>query len=464
MPNRRDLLSGALKGALVAGSASALAGAASSARANWGMPLPSNTHFDGSSLINKPQAYKVLDESGLDGLVAMNPVNVFYLGNHMGYYVKIQQPNASFAVFPKDKSKPTILVVAFGDLWNLGNELRDHPHVIPYSVATNWQDFVGMEIAEDAPNAAPGFSNFWPMNEDTLSAREKNWLAMDEKFKGEFMPTPQHALVKALKEAGLEKSRVAVDDIRIESILKSAGHDSTICIDGDNVFRKIRVVKSDVELAHMRRIAVVNQSATMNMLRSIDVGATNLDMDNIFRVEAAKQGAVATWTVAGSIGGLPNMELTEGEPILIDSVSQINYYHGDFGRTVVAGEPSKKLQERTNLLKLGWQAALDVMRPGVFYSEIEAAARKAMSGKGLTAPPVFVVPHSVGLQHTDEPYRDNLPFAVKDDLALQEGMTLTVDFPSLEMGWGNCHLEDLVTITKDGVEPLAAIDDPLVVI
>lgn len=459
MPNRREVI----KGVLVASTASALGAGATTARANWGMQEP-QAGFDGRSLINKPQAYKVLDEAGLDGLVAFNPVNVFYLGNHLGYNVKIQTREPSFAVFPRDQNKPTILVVGFGDLWHLANGLRDTPNIIPYSLPTDWQQFAGQESVSEGLGAIAGFSSMFPINEQGLSARESDWLAIDERFKGQFMPTPQHALVKALKEAGLEKARVAVDDLRIAPILESAGHSSTQCIDGDNVFRKIRVVKSEVEIGHMRRIASANQMAAMNMIRSLDLGATNPDIDRIFGIEAAKLGAKSTWLAAGSIGGLPNGEIIKNQPILVDAVSQINYYHGDFGRTVVVGEPSKQVLERTKLLELGWQAALEVMRPGVLYSQVEAAARKAIAGSGLSVPVIGVVPHSVGLQHTDEPYRDNLAFQVKDDLMLQENMTLTVDFPSLEMGWGNCHLEDLVRISKDGVEALATIDSPLIVV
>jgi len=58
------------------------------------------------------------------------------------------------------------------------------------------------------------------------------------------------------------------------------------------------------------------------------------------------------------------------------------------------------------------------------------------------------------LQHTDEPMRFDSPVPSKDDLVLEENMTITVDFPMVSPGWGSCHLEDLVVITGDGVEPL----------
>ena len=459
MLSRRDLL----KGSLVLGGAVIGGVTSSTASANWGMPTPKAT-MDGSSLINRSHIDKVLKENNLDGLIAVNPVNVFYFTNHLGYFNKIQTRNASFAIYPRDKSKPCILVTASVDLWDIANGNKDYPKVIPYSLPMNWQDFEGQTHSSRIPDAANGFSTIWDQTPTGLSTREKQWLAIDDKFKGEFMPTPEHALVKALKEAGLEKGKVAVDDIGIELTLARAGHDKTTCIEGDNIFRKIRVVKSSVELGHMTNIAKLNQKATMGMLAKLDKGANNHDLDHLFRMEAAKEGVMVTWLAGGSVGGFPSGELEEGVPFLVDGVSQSNYYHGDFGRTVVLGEPSKKIRERTELLKTGWQAALQIMRPGVRYSEIEKVARHAMASKSAIVPPIGVIPHSVGLQHTDEPYRDNLPFTVKDDLVLQENMTLTVDFPCLEFGWGDCHLEDLVRVTKDGVEPLATIDDPLVII
>ena len=228
--------------------------------------------------------------------------------------------------------------------------------------------------------------------------------------------------------------------------------------------RKIRVVKSDVEITNMRIAAGANQEAAMAAIAKFDIGANEEDINNLFALEAARRGARAMWLVAGGVGGLRNGEIVRDEPILFDAVSQIRNYHGDFGRTVVVGEPSDKLVQRIKLIKAGWQAAFETLRPGIRYSEVQRAARAAMKKTGLPEARVGVTPHSVGLQHTDEPYRDGLPFTMKDDLVLAENMTLTVDFPSMELGWGSCHLEDLVVITHDGAEPLATMDDPLVVI
>eukprot|EP00903_Cladosiphon_okamuranus_P004332 g4330.t1 len=356
MPNRRDVL----KGAIAAGGVAAI-GSSETARANWGMPLP-QTEFDGRSLINYSRAYQIMDEFELDGLIAMNPINVFYLSNYLGYNVKMQMPNASFAVFPRDENKSVILVAGFGDLWNLSEGGAEYPQIIPYSMPFGMEGFDPENPMATQPVPAPPFSKLFQVNETDLASLEKTWLSYDDRFEGEMMPSSEYALIRALKESGLENARVAVDDMRIPLSLEKLGHTSTTCVEGDNSFRKIRVVKSDVEIGHMRRIAQVNQIATMNMLKQLDVGATEADIDRLFRIEASKLGANVTWAVSGSIGGLTHGEMVE------------------------------------------------------------------------------------------------------DDLVLEENMTLTVDFPCLEPGWGNCHLEDLVRITKDGVEPLGTVDDPLILL
>ena len=456
---RRDLLKGLAVGA---------AGAAlvpREADANWGLiaPGPSpRADFDGRLLINKPRAYEIMDREGIDGLVALNPVNVFYLGNYFSYELQKLRAIPSFAVFPRAEDKPSFLVVASTDLMHIANGDREYPEIIPYSSPSNWQEYLDSANWATEPEAADRPRTIAPSG---LSVREEGWVALQERYGGLKAATPEWGLIRALEEAGLSKARVAVDDMRVAQILEKLGRTDITCLEGDNTFRKIRLIKSEVELKHMRTVARANQDACMAMLGQLDRGATKADIDQLFMVEAAKRGAKAMWIAAGTIGGLTTGEVIEGQPMMIDAVCQINYYHGDFGRTFVLGEPSKEVLARTNVLKTGWELAQEVIRPGMKYSELRKICGDAIA-KINTAPDGVIFgagPHSVGLQHTDQPYRDGLPFVVWDDLTFEENMTLTVDFPAQEIGWGGAHLEDLVVVTKQGVVPLATADGPLVI-
>lgn len=461
MVERRDVLTGLAAGAAVAG---LTLSDGRDAWANCGSIAPGyspDTEFDGRLLVNKPRAYEVMDQAGVDGLVALNPVNVFYLTNYLGYKVAQLYSFPSFAVMPRDPDQPSFLITSHVDLWNIANSEREYPEIMPYSFAANWQDYLDPDTWHEAPQAGPATP--WPVDEDGLVPREAEWTRLQNHYNGLMSASSEYALARSLKECGLSKGTVAVDDWRITAVLDKVGMNAITCVEGDNILRRIRLIKSDVEISHMRTAAKANQGAAEAMFAQLGRGATRADIDHIYMVEAAKRGAKATWIAAGGVGGLPDGEIVEGRPLLMDAVSQINLYHGDFGRTFVLGEPSKKLEQRAKLMRVAWDEAFAALKPGRTYSDIKTIAKDAMVKTGLPQFGVGASPHSVGLQHTDEPFVEGLPFQKRDDITLQEGMTLTVDFPYMEPGWGACHLEDLVLITKDGAEALGHMDGPLYV-
>jgi Xaa-Pro aminopeptidase len=462
--DRRDVFSMLAAGGTLLG-----AGALRSreAQANWGMiapgPIPDDD-FDGRMLVNRARAFEVMDRERLDGIVALNPVNVFYLGNYVSYEQQKLRAVPSFAVMARDEKQPIFLVAAASDLPLLAGAHREHPEVVPYSMPRDLEKYLEQGRWDVAPEAAPVVSDE-PVPA-TLNAAERHALQFSSKANERRAATPEWALVRALELAGLARGRIAVDDARIEAILKSLGRAAPTCVPGDNTFRKIRLIKSEVELKHMRTIARINQDACMAMLKQVRRGTTKEQIDATFLAEAAKRGAKAVWIAAGWTSGLRAGKVVEGEPMLFDAVSQRNFYHGDFGRTVVLGEPSRELQACMKAIQAGWETVLASVKPGLRYSQLRQLCRDAMKKAytGSSGIRFAAGPHSVGLQHTDQPYRDGLPFVVPDDLRFEENMTLTVDLPTQLAGWGALHCEDLVVVTRNGVEPLATADGPLVVL
>ena len=462
--DRRDFFSLLGAGSSILG-ASALG--VGEAKANWGMvapgPVPPDG-FDGRLLVNKARAYEIMDREGLDGIVALNPVNIFYLGNYFSYELQKLRAIPSFAVMPRDESKPTFLVAAGTDLMFLANGQREYPEIVPYSFPSNLAKYIEQAKWSEAPEAAP--VGAWPTTGGPLKPAEQKWIEFGKKANERRAATPEWALVRALELAGLSKGKIAVDDMRIAVILKTLERNNVTCVPGDNTFRKVRQIKSEVELKHMRTIARINQDACMAMLKQVRKGSTKPEIDQIFMVEAAKRGAKAMWIATGTVGGFTEGKVVEGEPMMVDAVCQRNFYHGDFGRTFVLGEPSKELKACMASTKVGWETVLANLKPGMKYSQLSKMCMDAMKKAytGSSGIRFAASPHSVGLQHTDQPYRDGIPFVVSDDLTFEENMTLTVDLPTNLLGWGAIHCEDLIVVTKNGAEPLATADGPLVVI
>jgi len=146
----------------------------------------------------------------------------------------------------------------------------------------------------------------------------------------------------------------------------------------------------------------------------------------------------------------------------IDAVAAFDRYHGDFGRTVIVGEPHPALMRAVDAAGAANAAVAQRLGPGMRYSDVMAIGREAVARTGVQA---FTPssPHSVGLYHTDEAFEnDSLMFA-KADHAIRPGMVLSVDCPVLltDIG-GTVHMEDMWLITDQGCEPLNDTSDPFI--
>jgi Xaa-Pro aminopeptidase len=314
--------------------------------------------------------------------------------------------------------------------------------LIVISQAANWQDYVNASPAQlkIEPTAnTPGFNStggFAVKKDAAYTTRERAWISAQKSSVAHSAPTPAWALAKALKESGLAKGTLAVDDMRIAYLLDQIGMTDVKCLPGEKIFQKIRMVKSEAELALQRIGGRNNAVAAMNTIRSIEKGMTFAEIDRRFRTEAAALGNETQSFIAGvSLALLPDGITVPGKPFLIDAVSHFNQYHGDFGRTIVIGEPSKEILAREKAHKIGRDAVFEI-----------------------------VATHCVGLAHDDNPTRLDVPFNAPYDHVLEQNMVLTIDLANVEIGWGACHHEDLFRVTKTGFEFMAPPGDPLVVV
>ena len=419
--------------------------------------------LSGRMLVNKERAYDVMAQEGVDGLIAASDSNVYYLSNTVPILTKMGRRLTSFATFPNSPDEPSFLVTTSAQTWDLANGDREVPEIIGYVPAANWQDYLEAEQLAMEPEAMK--FGYAVKDGVPLTTREQGWADAQAKNQSNPVATPIWALAKALKQSGLDRGRVAVDDMRVAAMLTAIGMTNIEFVPGSNIFRKIRIIKSDTELEIMRVGAENNAQAALAAIRALEEGMTYPEFEDRFRAEAAARGNNFVFVLAGvTLGLLPNGEIKRGEPILVDAVSHFHGYMGDFARTVVVGDPPPDVVERSKANQIGRNAAFDMVKAGVRYSEIRAVAKDAMIKAGMPEYAIIVVPHSVGLQHTDEPSRDGYPFGLKDDLILEENMTITIDLPYIEVGWGAGHNEDLIRITKTGYEVLNTEEEPLVIV
>jgi Xaa-Pro dipeptidase len=463
---RRDLLKNLAIGSIGASVVSAAGPAAAETAARIELKTQkSYPGVEGKMLVNKPRAYAVLEQFKLDGVVVLNPINVYYFANTIPTMTKFRSDIGGMATFARDPKQPSFLIASNAQAWDIVNGDREVPNLITYSGAANWDDYTNAtrEQMKIEPKAAVG--GYAVRAGATLTAREQRWADAQKKYGATAAAGPAWAIVKALKESGLTKGRIGVDDMRIKYMLDEIGFDSVTIVPAENIIRYIRMVKSEPEIALMRVAGFNNGIASMNTIKSIEKGMRFSEIEDRFRAECAALGSEMTSFLAGvTIGLLPDGETVPGKPFLIDAVSHFRQYHGDFSRTICIGEPPKDVIARANANRVGRDAVAAAIKPGIKFSELTKIGFDAQVKAGMPREILIVSPHTLGLEHGDSPFRIEGPYSKPVDHVLEENMVLTVDLPYIEVGWGAGHNEDLIRVTKTGFEYFNTLSDPLEVV
>jgi Xaa-Pro aminopeptidase len=417
--------------------------------------------------VDRARASGILEELGLDGLIALQPHNVFYLTNTRTTLTKFTDEYPAFATLPRDPQQPVFLITSNGNTWETANGERDVPEIITFSGPANWQDYVGSPPAmmRIEPLSA-GRNARTPVRPDTvLTPREAGWKRAQETYNPNSAGSREWALVHALRQSGLLQGKVAVDDMRIAYLLQGIGIDSVTIVPGENVFRRIRHIKSEREVETLRIAQRITQESVMAAVRSLEEGMTFDDFRLRFFTEGTARGGEPGFVLLGVTQGLlPDGVVKRGRSYLLDCSIHFDHYHGDFARTVMIGEPTAENMKRFKAQQAAREAAFEIIKAGVPFRQVEKVARDTALKAGMPAGlPVFGL-HSVGLQHGDDPARPNVPFGVWDDYVLAENMTVTLDLPYIEIGGGAGHNEDLLRITRNGYEILNDPGEPLVIV
>lgn len=421
-----------------------------------------------SLLYNKARAADILAEEKVDLLICSEPRNIYYLTNQTPMTYRLGMNDYSYATLAaKTPDRPTYIIGRFGVYFggvadtDIFNEL-DYKMFSAPADADSFSALTDIHEIIDAPVS----ENFYPrLHKDLKLAphikqrRERDQIAIKEHF-----ATVEGALIKQIFDTDLENKTVAIDHPKIRETIEKSGLDLRI-VDGDRVIKKIRMQKTAAELELARYAIEANATSARLAAASIRAGASLQEL----RTEFARNcGANLSNPVFMAIDAIvPELvpgKIPEGRTFLIDCVSEFQGYHGDFGRTVCVGDPTRQMQSIVNALSDTWDRLMPMLKPGVKYSELYAQGAKLFAETGVDAG-FAINPHSVGLQHTDEPSKNEFGLWDKGDHELVENMILSIDMPLLDSGLGGtAHLEDLVLIGKDGPELLNSSDDRFIVV
>ena len=400
-------------------------------------------------LLNLPRARELLRAAGLDGAIATLPHNVYYASGYRGLLMDALHFDAAFiAVIPARDDQPTALVLPSMELRRLvtqGDTWLDETFI--YSSPLDDDD---ESLLDGKPYGG------WPVADNAaLSSLERRWVAATNDTAGRVAGNARGALVRALDAAGLASGRLVADDARVGGWLDNAGLGADVACQPD-FWRQVRLIKTEAEIALLRKAATINERAARTAATAFRDGGDWADIEHTFAIALADQRAKPSYIMCGA-GGPRHGQIRAGEPMFIDALSTYAGYHGDFGRCVVVGEPSTLMRKRHAALRDGFAAAQPWLKPGTRFDTLADTVIAAVRQAGLPEF-VYATPHSVGLEHTDDPRPVGGQQGMTPDTVLAPGMVINIDMPFTELGWGSVHIEDTLLITESGYESLTSHD------
>ncbi len=406
------------------------------------------------TLVNAERAREKMAAAGVDAIVALLAPNVFHLSGHWPQHDRMGHGNTALAILPLDPARPlAVIMPGFLHYYVHSDETPGgNRAVFTYTSAAAGQTGA---LSDGEPAAVP--TGVYPvLNPELVSAREKRRRAAVVAVR-HVSAGMDWALAHALRELRLDDARLAYDHPDIALMCGARGLGAR-CVPGDNLLRRIRMVKSAREIQLMRIGAQLNVDAAIAAAKTARVAGTTRALRARYFSEAAARGLMPLFMVVDqSSSEVMNAELREGQCFAIDCVSSLRFYHGDFSRSIFIGEPSARMQQVVAMTNRAWQDVRGALRPGLAFAEIQRIGKESIKRQGGDFNISFT-PHCVGLYHSDMPFQSVAEPQAIEPLVLEEGMVLSVDCPLGHAGaGGSSHLEDLSLITKEGSEPLHTV-------
>jgi Xaa-Pro dipeptidase len=119
-------------------------------------------------------------------------------------------------------------------------------------------------------------------------------------------------------------------------------------------------------------------------------------------------------------------------------------------RVFFLGKISSIIRRIYDIVRLAQDRAIKKIKPDVFISKIDKAARQYITQKGLGGFFGHNLGHGIGLEVHEEPHVSS-----KENNKLKTGMVFTVEPGIYLPGKFGIRLEDMVLVTKEGAEILS---------
>ena len=229
-----------------------------------------------------------------------------------------------------------------------------------------------------------------------------------------------------------------------------------------------RIIKDSREIKSLEKVAGIASESFLEVLRTVRPGDTERDvsirLEFALRTAGADDKAFEFIVASGVRGALPHGRATtktirSGELVTIDFGALLDGYNSDETVTIAIGEPDGKQRLIYQVVKDAHDKALDAIRPGAAFRDIDAVARDYIARQGFGDFFGHGLGHGVGLDVHEKPV-----VSFRSEEVVREGMVFTIEPGIYLPGWGGVRIEDMVVATTDGCRVLSRVPKGLMVL
>ena len=270
--------------------------------------------------------------------------------------------------------------------------------------------------------------------------------------------SPYARVAQGLSDRGIASATIGVEEtakfVFCDNIRKAAPN--ATFVSATLVTAGCRMIKSPHEIDLMRLAAKVTLAAYEATYRSMKVGMTQHDVEELVEMAHRKLGFEGGADVqVGEFSAFPHgsaqpQEVREGGIVMMDGGCAVEGYQSDITRTFVLGKASDKMKQVFDIVHQAQSAALAAAKPGVEAGSVDAAARKVITDAGYGPDYKYFthrLGHGMGMDGHEWPY-----LVRANATRLQPEMTFS-DEPGIYIrGEFGIRLEDDMHITEGGAE------------
>lgn len=371
---------------------------------------------------------------GIDLLLVSDPANMCYLTGFDAWSFYVHQ----MLVVPMDEDQPYIVLrkidcaAARHTTWLDADHMIDYPDYLVHNVVEHTMDFVC------------DFINKNKFADNKVVAVEKDCFQFT-------------AMCGERIARGLPNAKEIVDAVQLVNWVKA--------------------VKSDTEIAVMRKAAKITEKIFDAVYETVHPGVRQCDAAAAV-FHAGVKGteefggefcAMIPFMACGDRSDACHLPWTddvykEGEVMMFEWAGVYKRYHHPTCRTLLIGKPKyESILETSKIVVEALNAAMEAAKPGVPVEEVPKAAAKVYEKYGVTIGSAVRMGYSVGLNYPPDWAERTISLRSSDKTVLQKNMTFHLRSDNLgftlnpaEDPYG-IHFSEGVVITENGCEAMANI-------